>query len=428
LCQTLKKVNPKLNSELKTNNSGELANHLKAFSFVHASDLHLGYAQYGLEARLRDFDNAFKEIVDKTIELKSDFIIIAGDLFHHARPSNVTLEKAVKSFKRLRDAGIPVLTVDGSHDSAPNTITGTILYPLDTAGLIYHLPRHEGACWRKSGCCYVYGVPNFRTRGKTQESLPSFMAEHPPAPDPEVSNIFVFHMAVDLPSVKPPYIEAEAPPELLPDGFDYYAAGHVHKRFTAKFKTGLLAYSGCTETVSYDEAELKKGFFHVEVNEKGRFSQEFVELSSPRKFKVLEEEFSGMTSTKITNMAVQLVKGADEEGAVLIPVLKGVLPAEASRTEVDIARIRGAAEKALLVHPVMLLKESAVSDEIVRSIFESEFKDWKTKAFEYFLQIFGERYSREEADRIARSAIALIEPLAKKQEEKVKQAIEELLQ
>ncbi|MBN1358193.1 DNA repair exonuclease [Candidatus Bathyarchaeota archaeon] len=401
---------------------------MKSFSFVHTADLHLGYSQYGLEDRRRDFDNVFAEIVDKTIELKPDFMIIAGDLFHHARPSNVTLENSIRSFKRLRDAGIPVLTVDGSHDSAPNTITGTILYPLDSAGLIYHLPRHEGACWRKPGCCYVYGVPNFRSRRKTEEALPAFMEQKPLAPEAEVSNIFVFHAAVDLPSVNPPYIEAEVPPDLVPEGFDYYAAGHVHKRFSGKFKTGILAYSGCTETVSYDEAELKKGFFHVKVNEKGKFSQVLVELTSPRRFTILEHEFSGLTSAKITEMAVQLVKGADEEGAVIIPVLKGILPAEASRAEVDVARIRGAAEKALIVHPVVLLKESAVSDEIVRSIFESEFKDLKTKAFEYFLQIFNERYSREEAEKIARSAIALIDPLTKKQEEKVKQTIEELLQ
>ena len=401
---------------------------MSAFNFVHTSDLHLGYSQYGLEARRKDFDNVFAEIVDKTIELKPDFMIIAGDLFHQARPSNVTLENSIRSFKRLRDAGIPVLTVDGSHDSAPNTITGTILYPLDSAGLIYHLPRHEGACWRKPGCCYVYGVPNFRTRRKTEEALPAFMKQNLPAPEPAFSNIFVFHAAVELPSVNPPYIEAEAPPELLPEGFDYYAAGHVHKRFTGKFKTGILAYSGCTETVSYDEAELKKGFFHVKVNEKGRFLQEFVELSTPRRFAVLEHEFSGMAPEKITDFAVQLVKGADEEGAVLIPVLKGLLPAEASRAELDIARVRSAAEKALLVHPVVLLKERSVSDEIVRSIFESEFKDLKTKAYEYFLQIFKERYNREEAEKIARSAIALIEPLTRKQEEKVKHTIEEILQ
>ena len=415
-----------LNRRKASTEIGENSN-VKAFSFVHASDLHLGYAQYGLEARRQDFDNAFTELTDKTIELKPDFMIIAGDLFHHARPSNTTLENTIKNFKRLRDAAIPVLTVDGSHDSAPNTITGTILTPLDSAGLIFHLPRHKGACWRKPGSCYVYGVPNFRSRRKTEESLPAFLAENVPTPNPAVANVFVLHMAIDLPNVKPPYIEAEAPPELIPEGFSYYAAGHVHEGYVGKFKTGLLVYSGCTETVSYDEAKNRKGFFHVQVSEKGEVSPSFVELESPRKFVVLEQEFSGMNSAKITELAVQAVKGADEEGAVIIPVLRGVLPAEANRAEVDIAKIRGAAEKALLVHPIVLLRESAVSDEIVRSIFESEFKDLKTKAYEYFIQIFSDRFSREEADRIARSAIGLIEPLTKRQEEKVKQTIEELL-
>ena len=399
---------------------------MKSLSFVHASDLHLGYSQYGLEARRQDFDNAFKELVEKTIALKPDFMIIAGDLFHQARPSNTTLENTIRNFKRLKDANIPVLTVDGSHDSAPNTITGTILYPLDSAGLIHHLPRHSGACWSKPDCCYVYGIPNFHNKHKTEEALPKFMAENPPTPKSNVCNIFVFHAAVDLPIIKPPYIEAEISPEQLPDGFDYYAAGHVHERHLGKFKKGFLAYSGCTETADYREAKYPKGFLHVTTNEKGKVNPQFIELASTRKFVVFEQEFSGMTSSKITDLAAQLVKDADSEGAIIIPVLKGTLPAEASRAEVDIAKIRSAGEKALLVHPIVLLKESVVSDEIVRSIFESEFKDLKTKAFEYFLQIFSERYSREEADKIARSALSLIEPLTRKQEEKVKQAIEEL--
>jgi exonuclease SbcD len=65
---------------------------LKAFGFVHAADLHLGFSQYGLEARHEDFDRAFVEFVEKTIALKPDFMIIAGDLFHQARSSNTTLE------------------------------------------------------------------------------------------------------------------------------------------------------------------------------------------------------------------------------------------------------------------------------------------------------------------------------------------------
>jgi len=399
---------------------------LKAFSFVHASDLHLGYSQYGLEVRRQDFDNAFSELVDKTIELKPDFMIIAGDLFHQARPSNHTLENTIRSFKRLKDAGIPVLTVDGSHDSAPNTITSTILYPLDSAGLIYHLPRHRGACWSKQDCCYVYGIPNYHNRRKTDDALPRFMAENPPVPKPDVANIFVFHGAVDLPDIKPPYIEAEISPDYLPEGFCYYAGGHIHDRHQGKFKDGILVYSGCTETVGYDEATITKGFYYVQVDEQCQVNCELIELMSPRRFIIMEYDYSGMASTRITEQTVQMVQDADEPDVIIVPVLRGTLPAEASRTEVDIPRIRFAARKALYVHPIVHLKETAVSDEVVRSIFEGEFKDLKTKAYEYFLQIFADRYGQEEAKKLATGALNLIDPLTRKQDEKVKQVIEEL--
>ena len=62
------------------------------------------------------------------------------------------------------------------------------------------------------------------------------MAENTPAPDSKVCNIFVFHGALDLPNVNPPYIEAELSPDQLPNGFQYYAAGHVHERYLGKFK------------------------------------------------------------------------------------------------------------------------------------------------------------------------------------------------
>jgi len=253
------------------------------------------------------------------------------------------------------------------------------------------------------------------------------MEQNKPTPDPELFNIFVLHMALDIPSLTPLYMEAEAPPELIPEGFDYYAAGHVHKSYKDRFKTGMLVYSGSTETVDYEEAKNDKGFYYVEVDEKGTASPQFMRLESPRKFVVLDQDFTGITPSKITELAVQLVRGADEEGVIIVPVLRGVLPAEATRAEVDVSQLRSAAEKALLVHPVVLLRETEVSEEIVRSIFEAEFKDLKTKAFEYFMQIFSERYSRNEAEKIARVAVSLIEPLTKKEEEKVKQTFEELL-
>jgi len=400
---------------------------MKPFSFVHVADLHLGYAQYNLDVRRQDFDNVFREVVDKTIELKPDFMLIAGDLFHVARPSNVTLETAITNFRRLRNADIPILAVDGGHDSAPNMVTGTILNPLDSAGLVHYLPRHEGACWRNESC-YVYGVPNYRTKRKTDEQLPLFLEQNKPAPDPSLFNVFLFHMAIDLPFIDKPYqMEAEASPEIMPDGFNYFAGGHVHKPWSGKFKNGLLAYSGSTETVSYDDARFDKGFYHVEVNEKGVPTLNWIRLESPRRFLVLDQDYTGMLPAEITDEAVKLVKENDEDGAIVVLILKGTLPSEANRAEVDVVRIREAAQRALLVYPILRLSESEVSEEVVRAIFEGGLKDLKTKSYEYFIQIFSERYSREEADKIARLAVNILEPLTRKDEDKVKREMEAYL-
>lgn len=397
---------------------------MEPFSFVHVADLHLGYAQYNLEARREDFTAAFREVVDRTLELKPDFMVVAGDLFQQARPSNATLEAAITQFIRLRDAGVPVLAVDGSHDRAPNLITGTILHPLDSSGLLRYLPRHPGACWRSENC-YVYGVPSFRTPRGTEEGLPAFLEENRPTPDPSLFNVFVFHMALDIPDIpKPPQMEAEARPELLPEGFQYYAGGHIHRPYQMDFKGGLLAYSGCTETVDHGDAATEKGFYHVKVDGKGAPTVHRVTLRSPRRFIVLDHDYTGSTPAEIAEGAARLVREADEEGAVIVPVLRGVLPAEASRGEVDLAKIRDAAERALLVHPVLRLRETEVSEEVVRSIFEGGLKDLRAKAFEYFLEIFSQRYPKEEAERVARLAVDLIGPLTAGQEARVKELVE----
>jgi len=103
------------------------------------------------------------------------------------------------------------------------------------------------------------------------------------------------------------------------------------------------------------------------------------------------------------------------------------LPAEAARGEIDLARIRNAGEKSLLVHPVLRLRETEISEDIIRSIFGGDLKDLTTKAFEYFFEIFSESYSRTESEKIARLAFDLISPLVEKRETRVKEKLEEFL-
>lgn len=95
---------------------------LRSFSFVHAADLHLGCAQYDLEARREDFGRTFQELVNRSLQLKPGFLIIAGGIFQQARPLNSTLESVIQNLRKLRDAAIPVLAVDGSHDAAPRAL------------------------------------------------------------------------------------------------------------------------------------------------------------------------------------------------------------------------------------------------------------------------------------------------------------------
>src|SRR5579859_6386268 len=87
------------------------------FRFIHAADIHLGHEQYGLVKRSDDFARTYLETVRYAVEHEVDFVLIAGDLFHHARADAWTLKQAIAGLTTLREAGIPVLAVEGNHDA-----------------------------------------------------------------------------------------------------------------------------------------------------------------------------------------------------------------------------------------------------------------------------------------------------------------------
>jgi len=109
---------------------------------VHLSDLHLGYRQYqrqtpaGINQREADVAGAFARAVDRTVELRPDVVVIAGDVFHTVRPTNPAILHAFTQFSRLRASlpGTPIIVVAGNHDTPRSTETGCILRlfrPLD---------------------------------------------------------------------------------------------------------------------------------------------------------------------------------------------------------------------------------------------------------------------------------------------------------
>ena len=102
---------------------------------VHLADLHLGYRQYqrltpaGFNQREADVSRAFKNAIDKVIELAPDVVVIAGDVFHNVRPTNPAILDAFRQLSRLRTA-LPktkVAMIAGNHDVPRATETGCIL-------------------------------------------------------------------------------------------------------------------------------------------------------------------------------------------------------------------------------------------------------------------------------------------------------------
>jgi len=102
---------------------------------VHLSDLHLGYRQYqrltpaGINQREADVARAFRNAIDKTIELAPDVVVIAGDVFHNVRPTNPAILIAFSQFARLREQlpNAMVVIVAGNHDTPRTAETGCIL-------------------------------------------------------------------------------------------------------------------------------------------------------------------------------------------------------------------------------------------------------------------------------------------------------------
>jgi DNA repair protein SbcD/Mre11 len=196
---------------------------------VHLSDLHLGYRQYqrltpaGINQREADVARAFRNAIDKTIELAPDVVVIAGDVFHNVRPTNPAIVHAFLQFSRLRAAlgDVPIVIVAGNHDTPRAAETGSIL-----------------RLFRELGIHVAYAEPErflFAELNLSVLAVPDVLGKRP-AFTPEANaryNVLLLHGEVQgmLPAHAATADRAalEIPLSVLgASAFDYVALGHYH--------------------------------------------------------------------------------------------------------------------------------------------------------------------------------------------------------
>ena len=258
--------------------------------FAHLADTHLGYRQYGLFEREKDFYEVFDKVIDKIIEEKVDFVIHSGDLFETARPSPMALLTFQKGLLKLRGAGIPMYAIAGNHDVVMRrgSIPPHVIFKKMGLKVISNInPTYM------HGDIFIAGLPYYPA--SHSKALKNKLAELSEKANHHDKSILVMHQGIDQ------YFKFNYELELgeIPDNFNYYALGHIHKYVNDAYGNGRLVYPGSGEI--WKTSELTdyringKGFVVVDLSESKPVVKR-VKIDIPREFIERELKYNDLES------------------------------------------------------------------------------------------------------------------------------------
>ena len=223
---------------------------MRNLKFGHTADIHLGYRQYGFQEREQDFCDAFGHVTTRTIDMKLDALIIAGDIFDMPKPPAHIVRFLVEQVRRLQAAGIVVLGIDGNHDVTNGNwlrVCGiTVLEPGEVTVL---------------GGVSIVGLHGMRPT-LFHKYLDEMVANGTKA------DVFVLHQALgEMADFDAQEITAlELAPKLTKLGVKYVAMGDIHSYKEMVMGGIRFVYPGSTEVNKIDEVQ-DKTFSIVQVGE-----------------------------------------------------------------------------------------------------------------------------------------------------------------
>lgn len=280
--------------------------------FAHMADVHLGGWRQGPMQDLNFL--SFQYTVNKCIERRVEFVLIAGDLFDSAYPPIEVLKDTFSEFRKLKDARIPVFIIPGSHDYS---VSGkSFLDVLEKAGFCTNVynPEFEEDKIILNPTIYS-GVAFYGYPGK-KSGLEVFDIEKIRLNDaPGMMKIFMLHTTLDeVRGVLP--IECVKFDD-LPEA-DYYALGHIHVDF--RYKNAV--YPGPVFPNNFQELEtLHYGTFYiVDTNDEVPFEKIEIKIKEVEALDVVVRN----TKTATEEIIEELGKRRIEDKIVLLRV-SGVL-------------------------------------------------------------------------------------------------------
>jgi DNA repair exonuclease SbcCD nuclease subunit len=284
------------------------------------SDFHLGFA-YSPELEDDSFENA-DEAMEKA--LKSDLILILGDIFDSRLPKTQTWAKAMKilvkplleenrgiklisSTKEMKKVSrrtlehLPMVAIHGTHERKGRGEQNAVEV-LENAGLLIHL-HCQTVVFEKDGIkVAIHGMS-----GVPERFAKDLLKQWNPQPLKDCFNILLLHQSIE------PYVYSPLePPSIsvsdLPKGFDLIIDGHVHQHNEDKINGTTLLFPGSTLVTQFEkaESEAEKGIYFIDLGEKMKI--EFVPLEKNRKFFYEEVQLSEKTKDEIEKKIEEILK------------------------------------------------------------------------------------------------------------------------
>ncbi|HEX6183165.1 MAG TPA: exonuclease SbcCD subunit D [Pyrinomonadaceae bacterium] len=289
--------------------------------FLHMSDVHLGCRRYNLEERTKDFFRSWFDVINNhALPNEVDFVLIAGDFFDRRSIDPQTMNHALAGLQLLKDAGIPVVAIEGNHDRRDAVSDYSWMRSFSQAGFFILLEPARAAetddsalpwemvPWdeetRAGSYVDIKGARIFGTHwyGTSANAAMPMLAESLRAARGEgLFHILLLHTDVEGQLNRPiPALSVEKLKELR-TLVDYVALGHTHK----KFEIDNWAFNpGSLEACSIDEYREERGLYLVEVDDAHAVRATFIDDYVQRPFQRLTFDVSGAEDPEAVHAGV----------------------------------------------------------------------------------------------------------------------------
>jgi exonuclease SbcD len=309
--------------------------------FLHIADVHLGCTRYQLAESPRDFFDAWIDVLQKyAIGEKVDFVIMCGDFFHKRSVPPETMNYAVAGLTMLKDAGIPIVTIEGNHDqkhgdsdyswlrSLANWNLVHLLEPTNEDGKIKYQPWEDGkGGYIDIGRARIFGSHWYGASANW--AIPMLTEAIKENRREGAFHILMLHTDVEGHQTHPiPALSLSALKELK-SVTDYVGLGHTHMHYEIDnwaFNPGSL------EVTNISEYRETRGVFVVDVDDENNVSARHIGEYRHRPFQRIgydvrtNDEPQNVTEGVLTKVSQQARVAESELPAPIIEItLRGQL-------------------------------------------------------------------------------------------------------